>query len=76
MPRVALSLSVRLNLKTVSWQQTVYTWRKLIRILRTHPMLVPFEKGTNRIIKLWGLDYKIIDRILDQFSATGNIEGI
>ena len=50
---------------------------KIDRILRTHPMLVPFEKGTNRIIQTVGFWItKSLIEFLDQFSATGNIEGI
>ena len=50
---------------------------KLCCLLRTHPMLVPFEKGTNKIIQSVGLWItEILKTLLDQFTATGNIEAI
>ena len=50
---------------------------KLRCLLRTHPMLVPFEKGTYKIIQSIGLWItKMLKTLLDQFQATGNIEAI
>ena len=40
-------------------------------------MLVPFEKGTNKIIQSVGLWItEMLKTLLDQFTATGNIEAI